>query len=1007
MVDKTSKEPIQEFATADGQTLSLTAVLQPDMDVLCVAQELVHRDMGRRGYDVIRNCFFVEETIYADCDEAIPRKEKHEFTNFEEYFGYLGGDILTDACYTYLNPCRIQRFLSEKGISISSLMERRAFVTCTIDDFSFEPSVSDLQEYKRAEKRKKYCLEWIDRFCGCSTSESLCETIKRYYRSKLCETVDLKFFLMNYVYIDPTNNNRFLALMKLFSTHEMYDSTLLMGLCSVFEPDMVLENYKYSLGSKMTQYRHRKKLQNYIEKLKAGEIQFFKRAYFDKKTHFFCEEIVGRYEGACWNASEIHRYFSTFEDFIQYRHGDLRNTDLSDCYNLKVNFSEYITNERTRYPISDGSGVDCSVHKEYKDGGFHVSKLWKRASGDILKKKQFEFVYFFDFTYFLKNDLSEANLICCDGLINLSSMNEFQMQNISMRGNCKIKFGIPFKPYELNAKAIGSFVNSESNEYESTIILQEEKELPTSESVDRFNGVSLGQESRIYYVSDIHLLHRLQNAHCVSNEDEIYVIEKIADSILSESCGMLLIGGDVASDYEIFKKFVKCLAQKNSTCKIVFILGNHELWPFPGKCVTEIAQIYRKTIEENGMYFLQNELMYVDGGSETVQKIRFEDLKQMDTVALREKLRYVQIVILGGLGFSGYNDTFNADNGIYRGCLTRKQEVDETIQFENLYKKILQVIYDKNAIVFTHTPLKDWCKDTALKSGVVYLSGHTHRNIFYDDGDQRVFADNQVGYHKETVHPKYFLLSRDYDIFSDYKDGIYEITLEQYKDFYLGKNIQMTFEHKVNTIYMLKKSGYYCFLHKSTSGVLTFLNGGTSKALSQTDIEYYYNNMDKVVSIVKNPLAPYLEIQKGIAERIAMIGGRGKIHGCIIDIDWFNHIFVNPCDLKITPYWASDMIYKQVYPDIATLLMQNCPELYGPYLKLIGDCSDGQLFHMPSSYTGLPQRYLSTDIYKVSRFIKKLQRLESNILTVWPDNLESSDNSCCLSGYSTYAINSV
>ena len=43
--------------------------------------------------------------------------------------------------------------------------------------------------------------------------------------------------------------------------------------------------------------------------------------------------------------------------------------------------------------------------------------------------------------YFLKNDLSEANLICCDGLINLSSMNEFQMQNISMRGNCKIKFG--------------------------------------------------------------------------------------------------------------------------------------------------------------------------------------------------------------------------------------------------------------------------------------------------------------------------------------------------------------------------------------------------------------------------------------------------------------------------------------------------------------------------------------------------------------------------------------
>lgn len=75
MVDKTSKEPIQEFATADGQTLSLTAVLQPEMDVLCVAQELVHRDMGRRGYDVIRNCFLLKKQFMLIVMKRYPVKK--------------------------------------------------------------------------------------------------------------------------------------------------------------------------------------------------------------------------------------------------------------------------------------------------------------------------------------------------------------------------------------------------------------------------------------------------------------------------------------------------------------------------------------------------------------------------------------------------------------------------------------------------------------------------------------------------------------------------------------------------------------------------------------------------------------------------------------------------------------------------------------------------------------------------------------------------------------------
>ena len=73
----------------------------------------------------------------------------------------------------------------------------------------------------------------------------------------------------------------------------------------------------------------------------------------------------------------------------------------------------------------------------------------------------------------------------------------------------------------------------------------------------------------------------------------------------------------------------------------------------------------------------------------------------------------------------------------------------------------------------------------------VYVSGHTHRNVFYDDGAIRVYAENQIGYHNDNVHLRSFLLDGKYDYFTDYKDGIYEITKEEYQDFMHGKNITM------------------------------------------------------------------------------------------------------------------------------------------------------------------------------------------------------------------------
>ncbi len=63
------------------------------------------------------------------------------------------------------------------------------------------------------------------------------------------------------------------------------------------------------------------------------------------------------------------------------------------------------------------------------------------------------------------------------------------------------------------------------------------------------------------------------------------------------------------------------------------------------------------------------------------------------------------------------------------------------------------------------------------------------------------------------------------------------------------------------------------------------------------------------------------------------------------------------------------------------LLECNCPEMYR---KLEAKGADKEWLAIKKSEVDvLPEIYLSTDIYAVSREIRKMQKLDSNILTAW------------------------
>lgn len=96
-------------------------------------------------------------------------------------------------------------------------------------------------------------------------------------------------------------------------------------------------------------------------------------------------------------------------------------------------------------------------------------------------------------------------------------------------------------------------------------------------------------DERIGYITDLHLMHRIKNAHCKTEADIDSVLRKIAYKISQFSCNYLLIGGDTSTDYFIFEKFIQYLG-KYIHPHIIFVLGNHEFWQFPDLSVDEVVK---------------------------------------------------------------------------------------------------------------------------------------------------------------------------------------------------------------------------------------------------------------------------------------------------------------------------------------------------------------------------------------------------------------------------------
>lgn len=998
-------EIIRQLKNGEIQVPDVPVKFQEDMRLIQYERAAGKRLLGKRGFDVISDTFFVEEELVFISEYEEEQRETvfASFPDFISYYNYLDGDIYNNACYAFHHIPEDK--MITLSIDIDRLNIRKSLISETISDFVFDPEKEKKEAFNRGEANHRQCKKWAKKFLACSNGIELLHVRNNYWKSKLKGEINTSFFLYLWLFAGEHSKSPREFLSDLFSSGVYCADDFLQSLCWVFGSNVVLDTFSMPDCSKATYYRYKNRLKENAKLLDSESIIYKTYSYFDSKTHYFCEVTEG-YEIDKQGQKIVHvrvpRYFESFNDFISYRKGNLSHCDLSNAIGYNIDYTKYYCDETTILPRCENGIISYSLEKSYSNGEFHVIQRWSDEVHRTIKKYRHEFRYFFDFVAFLQGDLSDADLLLCDGLENLKGWDGIDFRGAKLKSNLCRKFKMQFIPCNINTSLIETFDVVERSEKETAPVLLAARSLAESaanQELSIFDAENNINCQKVYYITDLHLLHRLQDAKCQSQDDIEYTVRKIVQHITEDLGALLLIGGDVSTDFSVFTLFVKLLAESLQTqeykfCKttVVFVLGNHELWPFPDLSVEEIALRYRELLKRYGMYLLHNDLLYLDeyyqNGyyQEEYHQICFPDICSLTDSEINERLKKARFVIFGGPAFSGYNTEFNADNGIYRKTIDRVEEILQTKTFEDLYTRLSPILRKKNAIILSHTPKKDWCHDPNLEEGFVYVSGHTHRNAFYDDGAIRLYADNQIGYHNESIGVKWFLLDDEYDSFEDYPDGIHEITREQYIDFYRGKNIELSFRRSFSRLFMLKKRGYYCFILENNRGLYGVLNGGSytlNDQINRFGLKFCYDKMDGIIARIKTPLDQYTAIQKPIAQAVVRIGGKGTIHGCIVDIDFYNHIYVDPFDLTITPYYATDIVNKIIYPTIPSLLESACPKLYGNYMHLLNGEQSKSLAILETTSQEKPQINLDTRMYRASRVIKKMQKLNSHILSVW------------------------
>lgn len=517
----------------------------------------------------------------------------------------------------------------------------------------------------------------------------------------------------------------------------------------------------------------------------------------------------------------------------------------------------------------------------------------------------------------------------------------------------------------------------------------------------------------VYYISDLHIEHQIDLLGKSFSEIQQAVRDKaneLAASVTTDR-GVIVIAGDIADSVYLNQLFISSFCASlprggRSSLPIVAALGNHEFWNVGSDgplSVDELVGLYKNAYRSTfawNLYLAHNELLLssVDGPYQTFSTYGEDEILGMDEEELYKCVKNSSVVILAGVGFTGGDLQSSYISGMYGTIRTKdgrsiprlstEEDEAQSARFRALHDKLQKCAGDLPLIVVTHTPMRCWSND-APNPGWVYISGHTHQNTIVRSEDGTcVLSDNQIGYETRPCRFKAFTWKYGSDPFDDWGDGTYEISAREYRQFNYGRGIEMTYKDD-RAVIMLKRDGVYMFFVNTPRG-LRMLEGGRKHIVDHDDIKYYYDNLGRYHELVMQAFNPYRQAIEDVSAEVRCFGGSGLIHGCIIDIDFLNHIYLNPFDGSLVPYVALDTRDKSTYKNVQSLIMgtrfeHSFLEAVGKgQLPLLAGHSDGRR----AKLANVPRVVLDTEMYEPSRIMRAVQYVfDKGVVRIWNDDV--------------------
>ncbi len=416
-------------------------------------------------------------------------------------------------------------------------------------------------------------------------------------------------------------------------------------------------------------------------------------------------------------------------------------------------------------------------------------------------------------------------------------------------------------------------------------------------------------------------------------------------------------------------------------------------------------------------------------------------------------------VVFDGFTFEGdYNDIISSGDGDYLTADTlwdfkvseSKPEINHTLQVLVYYILGIHSIHKEFQII--------------KKLGIYNPELNTAYTISLSDIADEVFynvSNDVIGYcmpesiqqwryatgtNKKVLNELWSCLVNEFKDtgFSPDKfpDGIHDITVDDYWSYYQ----KITSNHRPKFVYtqsvkFIKNSGFIMFVSVSEKGTTSILQGGSLRKLKRP-LQYYYEKLPEYANAVLSKFSRYWDTLYSISKQIQSVvptdkeikdGYKGyaleckkqnefilpydtwrdiyrgqytfsgKVHGCIIDIDYSNHIYLNPYDGSIALYSAPSMYMKYVYKNVPSLIATQRPEMLPAFNRAIDHSSDKESTALVLAdakekrmLSILEQHEIDTynvpvtdaSMYNLSNRMKQLQEIyDHRLVVVWYDNI--------------------